>query len=152
VAPAELTKLLLPDMLARKTGDILFVASIAAFLPAPFFASYAASKAYLRSFGEALGHELRGTGVRVTVLSPGGTATEFQRVAGMTPTRLAKLGTMPADAVARIGLRALARGRRSVIAGVMNKVMMWLACRLLPLRLRLHAAALFQKAAGGGNS
>ena len=150
LAPAELTRLFLPGMLERKAGDILLIASIAAFLPVPFMATYAACKAYLRSFGESLGHELRGTGVRVTVLSPGGTETEFQAVAGMPPTKLTKLGMMPADKVAAIALAAMARGRRSVIAGVMNKIMMWLATRMLPLGIRLRAAESFQKAAGGG--
>jgi short-subunit dehydrogenase len=149
VSLVELTKLVLPAMLERGEGDILLVSSIGAFLPVPTFAVYGATKAFVTSFGQALAWELRKTGVNVTVLHPGGTVTEFSEVAGMTPTRLTQLGSMPAEKVARIGLRAMARGRRSVVAGRANGVMMWLT-RFLPLSLRLWAAATFQKAAGGG--
>ena len=152
ITPVELTRLFLPGMLERNSGDVLLVASIGAFMPVPFMANYTASKAYLRFFGEALGHELRKTGVRVTVVNPGGTETEFQQVAGMKPRRLARLGMMKAEKVARIGLRAMSRGRRSVITGVMNKLMIWMSTRFLPLGLRLRAAERFQKTAGGGNA
>ncbi len=145
----ELTKRFLPGMLERGAGDVLLVSSIGAFAPAPGFAVYTATKAFVTHFGAAVGHELRGTGVTVTVLNPGGTATEFFDVAEMKPTRISHLGTMSADAVARIGLRALARGRRSVIAGLANTVMMWLATHVLPLGLRIRAAGVFQKLAGG---
>ena len=70
----------------------------------------------------------------------------------MKPRRLARLGMMKAEKVARIGLRAMSRGRRSVITGVMNKLMIWMSTRFLPLGLRLRAAERFQKTAGGGNA
>lgn len=144
----ELTKLFLPGMLARRRGDVLLVSSIAAFVETPTFAVYAATKAFVTHFGSALSWELRGTGVRVSVLHPGGTATEFLDVAGMKPMRLADLGIMSADRVARIGLAAMARGRRWVVTGWMNTVAMWVVTHLLPLGLRLRAAAVFQKVAG----
>jgi short-subunit dehydrogenase len=103
----------------------------------------------MTSFGEGLGFELRRRGITVTVANPGGTATEFMDVAGMTATRLAEMGMMTSEKVARIMLRALARGRRSFVVGAKFKVMIWCARHLLPLGLRLRAAALFQKMVGG---
>ncbi|MBI2566136.1 MAG: SDR family oxidoreductase [Candidatus Schekmanbacteria bacterium] len=150
VALVELTKRFLPGMLQRGRGDILLVSSIAAFVSMPTFATYAATKAFVTSFGEAIGHELRGTGVTVTVLNPGGTRTEFLDVAGMKPTKLTQLGLMPAETVARIGLRAMARGRRSVIAGLANAAAIFVSTHLLPLDLRLRSGQLFQRLAGGG--
>ncbi len=148
VSPVHLTRLLLPQMIDRGAGDILITASIAAYLPIPTFAVYSASKAFVKSFGEALGFELRGTGVRVCVVSPGGTATEFAQVGGFTLGRMARMGTMSADKVAAIALAAMARGRRSVVAGGGN----WLAATLarsLPLPVQLRAANAFQRIAGG---
>jgi short-subunit dehydrogenase len=147
-APVELTKLLLPAMLERRSGDVLMVSSIAGFLAIPTFAVYAATKAFLLSFSVALGHELRGSGVRVTVVCPGGTDTEFLQVGGFTPTRWTRMGLMSAEAVASRALRAMARGRRYTITGLMNRFFTGLA-RLMPLALRLRAAVLFQKLAGG---
>jgi len=144
----RLTRLFLPGMLARGAGDVLLISSIAAFLPIPTFAVYAATKAFVKGFGEALAYELRGTGVRVTVACPGGTISEFASVGGFRKTRAHEMGSMSADHVARIALRAMARGRRSLVTGWANALMMALA-RLLPGFLRLRAAAVFQRAAGG---
>jgi uncharacterized protein len=82
VALTELTRLLLPGMVARRHGKVMLVASTAAFQPGPGMAVYFATKAYVLSFGEAIAEELRGTGVIVTVLCPGSTATNFAYVAG----------------------------------------------------------------------
>jgi short-subunit dehydrogenase len=138
VALTELTRLLLPGMIARGRGRIMLVASVAAFQPGPRMAAYFASKAYVLSLGEALAYELRGTGVGVTVLCPGATATDFFTVAGaghsVMAQRLRRM--MPAATVARLGCRALAGGRRVVIAGVMNRLLA-LAGRYAPHRLTL---------------
>ena len=75
VALTHLTRLLLPGMLARKSGRILNVASLAAFLPGPYMAVYYATKAYVLSFSEALSSETAGSGVTVTALCPGATRT-----------------------------------------------------------------------------
>ena len=149
MSPLKLTKLFLPEMKAQQKGDILFVSSIAAFTPVPTMSVYAATKAFLTSFGESLGDELRGSGIRATVVNPGGTMTEFASVAGMKATKLAEKGSMSAEDVARIGLKAMERGKRSVITGVMNSIMMWISSRLLPLTLRLKAAKTFHVAGGG---
>ncbi|MFZ2007276.1 MAG: SDR family oxidoreductase, partial [Stellaceae bacterium] len=84
VALTELTQALLPAMLARRRGKIMLVASTASFLPCPNMAVYGATKTFVRSFGEALAEELKGSGVTVNVLCPGTTATNFFDVAGGT--------------------------------------------------------------------
>jgi uncharacterized protein len=127
VALTELTRLLLPAMIARGRGRIMMVASVAAFQPGPRMAVYFASKAYVLSFGEALAYELRKTGVTVSVLCPGATATEFFAVAGADKSVMAQKfrRMMPADIVARMGVAGLVQGRHVVVAGVMNRIMTW---------------------------
>jgi short-subunit dehydrogenase len=124
VALTELTRLVLPGMIARGHGRIMLVGSVAGFQPGPGMAVYFATKAYVLSLGEALAHELRGTGVTVTTLCPGATATDFFDVAGATRRFLARRRghMMPADRVARIGYEALAAGRRIAIAGATNRL------------------------------
>ena len=142
VALTELTRLLLPGMIARRRGRIMFVASVAAFQPGPGMAVYYASKAYVLSLGEALAQELRGTGVSVTTLCPGATATKFFDVADANSTLMARFRRMmPADRVARLGYRGLAAGRRVVITGVMNRVAA-LAGRFAPHSVTLPVAGL----------
>lgn len=122
-ALTALTKGVLPGMLARKQGRILNVASVAGFLPGPFAAVYGATKAYVVSFSEALAEELAGTGVSVTTLAPGPTATGFAARANMQGSRLFRLGTaMTAEAVAAVGYAGLKRRRRLVVPGVINKI------------------------------
>lgn len=149
IALVDLTKRVLPAMLERGSGDILLVSSIAAFMPIPTFACYAASKSFVLSFGQALAYEVRGTGVRVTVACPGGTESEFLDTSGMKPTRMTHLGMMSAESVARKALSAMACGRYSSVTGFANKLSVGFA-RALPLPLRLRAAHAFQKLAGGG--
>ncbi len=104
-------------------GWILNVASIAAYQSVPFFATYAASKAFVRNFSEALHHELRPSGIGVTCLAPGGTHTEFHGVAGAgVYGKLANASMLSAEAVAAIGVRAMLRGKKTVVPGVMNKL------------------------------
>jgi short-subunit dehydrogenase len=123
VALTDLTKLVLPGMVARGSGRVLNVASTAAFQPGPFMAVYYASKAYVLSLSEALAEETRGTGVTVTCLCPGVTATEFHAVAGTEDQPLTNASlSMSAEAVAEAGYRGMARGKRLVIPGAHNKV------------------------------
>ena len=138
VALTELTRLLLPGMVARRRGRVLLVASTASFQPGPRMAVYFATKSYVLSFGEALAYELRGTGVTVTTLCPGATATNFFRTAGAN--EIAFQPSMNASEVARIGYRALMAGRRVVIAGVLNRILA-LGGRFAPRSLTLPVTA-----------
>lgn len=122
VALTELTRLFLPAMLARRRGAILNVASTASFQPGPHAAVYYASKAYVRSFSEALAEELRGSGVTVTALCPGPTKTEFGEHSAMEGTLLFRFA-MEAAPVALAGYRALRRGRTTVITGLGNQLL-----------------------------
>lgn len=126
-ALTELTQALLPGMLARRRGKIVLLASTASFLPCPNMAVYAASKAYVRSFGEALAQELRGSGVTVNVLCPGTTATNFFTVAGGIPSALRARQMMTAEEVARIGYAGMARGERVTVAGLANRLLAFAA-------------------------
>lgn len=138
------------DSLERHKGGILNVASIAAFLPGPGMAVYYATKAYVLSFSEALHHELKDRGVRVTALCPGPVPTEFQARAGMgsdTSNLFPPILTRTAGRVAREGYDGLKQGRRVVIPGSANKVVTWLA-RIVPHKILLEMAALNQKGRG----
>ncbi|MDP9086857.1 MAG: SDR family oxidoreductase [Pseudomonadota bacterium] len=120
-ALTELAHAVLPDMLAKRRGAILNVASTASFQPGPGMAVYFATKAFVLSFSEALHEELRGTGVTVTALCPGPTATEFGEVAGFAAGGVSdKLGARASDVV-RAGIEGLAEGRAVVIPGLLNK-------------------------------
>ena len=131
VALTHLTRLFVHGMKARGYGRILQVASTGAFQPTPTYAAYAAAKSYVLSFGLALDHELRGSGVCCTTISPGVTATEFFQVSGQRQTWYHRSTAMSPAAVARIGVRALLAGRSSVVAGWMNAFMAW-TTRFMP--------------------
>ena len=147
VALTELTHLILPGMVARGRGKIMLVASVAGYQPGPRMAVYFASKAYVLSLGEALAHELRHTGVGVTVLCPGATATDFFTVAGANNTIMAGRfrRMMRAADVARLGVRGLTAGRRVVITGAMNKLLAF-AGRFAPHRISLPVTDLLMSA------
>jgi len=116
----HLTRLYLPGMIDRKDGGILNVASTAAFQPGPLMAVYFATKSYVLLLSEALANELCETGVSVTCLCPGATATEFHKRANATEMRLLKFGSMDAKTVAEDGYRAFVAGRPVVISGFKN--------------------------------
>src|SRR5215470_7278951 len=138
-ALTELTHHFLPAMRARGRGRILNVGSIVGFLPGPYMAVYYASKAYVVSFSEALAAELAGSGVTVTCLCPGYTATEFQKAAGITKTGLlAHMRPMSAETVARIGYRGLMTGRRLVVPGWGNRLSIF-GLRFSPRRFTVAA-------------
>ena len=141
LALTGLTHLFARAMLARGQGWVLNVASFAAYMPVPNYAAYAAAKAYVRNFSEAVAHELRDTGVRVMSLCPGGVATEFWEVAGQAePPAVMKMLMDTPDEVARIGLGALFRGRRNIVAGILNALGAW-STRLGPRRFVVRIAA-----------
>ena len=118
----HLTRLLLPAMIARKSGRILNIGSTAGFVPGPFMATYYASKAFVNSFTQALGYELRGTGVTATLSCPGATATEFAAVAGNDRSRLLQGAVMGAPQVAAYAYHAMMGGHPMAIPGIKNKL------------------------------
>ncbi len=123
-ALTELAKRFLPGMVERRRGRILNVASTAAFQPGPGMAVYFAAKAYVLHFSEALAHELRGTGVTVTALCPGVTASGFQERAHMENVNMVKGRKLPSSAeVARYGYRAMMRGKAVAIHGFTNRLL-----------------------------
>lgn len=145
-ALSNLTRLLLPNMIARGHGHIMMVASIAAFQPGPYMSQYYATKAYVLSLAEGLSEELRGTGVSMTTVCPGPTRTEFFERANMNGERFAESGMimMSAEQVARIAYRGMLRGKRVVITGFRNRLATWLA-RLTPNTLLLRIMRRLQK-------
>jgi len=137
MALLHLTRLFLPGMIQRERGGVLNVASTAAFQPGPGMAVYYATKAFVLSFSEALTEELAGSGVTVSALCPGPTATNFAEAANARFSNKFMRATMSAEAVARIGHRGF-RGRRAlVVAGARN--------RLLSFSVRLAPRALVRK-------
>ncbi len=129
----HLAKRVLKDMVARGEGRILFTSSIAATMPGPFEAVYAASKAFLLSFSEAIRNELKDTGVTVTALMPGPTETNFFHRAGMEDTKAGQEDEQDsAELVARQGFEALMAGKDKVVAGSFKNKAMAAAAKVLP--------------------
>jgi short-subunit dehydrogenase len=119
-----LTRAYLPGMLTRGDGRILNVASTASFQPGPLMAVYYATKAYVLSLSEALAEETRGSGVTVTALCPGPTATGFQAGAAMEDSRLVRGRKLPtAASVASFGVAAMRKGDAVAVPGIMNKML-----------------------------
>lgn len=146
-ALTELTRIFLPDMIQKGSGRILNVASTAAFQPGPLMAVYYATKAYVLSFSEALYNELEGSGVTVTALCPGPTATEFQQRANINISKLKKSGwLMGARPVAEAGYRGMHRGKRLVIPGFIN-LLIAESVRFTPRFLVLKIARMIQNQA-----
>jgi uncharacterized protein len=114
----HLTRLYLPDMIARRRGDVLILASTAAFQAVPYITTYAATKAFDLLFAEGLAEEMKPHGIRVCALCPGTTESEFHAVAGQE--EYTTRNQESAEKVARTGLEALAAGKSYVISGLGN--------------------------------
>jgi short-subunit dehydrogenase len=149
-ALTHLTKLFLAGMLARHEGAILNVASTAGFVPGPLMAVYYATKAYVISLSEALAEELTGSGATVTVLCPGATRTDFWAAAGTDASARLLRRPWVADAasVARAGYEGLRVGKRMVIPGLANKIMIQSA-RVAPRALLAKIARRLQEPVRG---
>jgi len=134
IALVELTKFFVRDMLDRKKGKILNIASLAAFQPMPFFNVYAATKAFVLSFSESLASELQGTGVTVSVFCPGAFQSGFQQRARLenVPIYQGKLPT--AEEIAEIGYREMKKNKRVIIPEWKFKILLFIA-RFLPRNL-----------------
>jgi short-subunit dehydrogenase len=138
-AVVHLTRLFLPDMIARKRGDVLILASTASFQAVPYISTYAATKAFDLLLAEGLAEEMKPHGIRVCALCPGSTESEFHQVARQTQFA-AKQKQETAEKVARAGLQALAAGRSYVISGLGNYLGAHTQ-RLVPRRLVTRVAA-----------
>jgi hypothetical protein len=137
----HLMRLFMADMVSRNYGFILNIASTGAYQPTPTYAAYSAAKSYVLSLTDAVHYELRHTNVKCTVLSPGVTRTEFLGVAGQKPTLYQRSIMMESADVAHIGIKAMLKGRSSVVAGRVNALMAW-TMRFLPLQLQAALANL----------
>lgn len=120
-ALTSLTRLVLPGMIERRHGRIMNVASTAGFQPGPLMAVYYASKAYVIMFSEAIANELKGSGVTVTCLCPGATATNFAARAQMEESRLFRMGAMKSQEVAKAAYKGMMKGKTLIIPGLLNK-------------------------------
>jgi len=116
-AVVNLTHLFLPQMIQRKRGDVLILASTASFQAVPYISTYAATKAFDLLFAEGLAEEMKPYGIRVCALCPGSTESEFAAVAGQEKF---KRYAETAEKVAHTGLKALAAGKSYVISGLGN--------------------------------
>ncbi len=118
-----LTSLFVKDMLSQNQGQILNIASTAAFQPVPNFAVYGATKAFVLSFTEALHYELKDTNISVSALCPGPTSTGFAQAADMKDSKLFKSDVMDAKTVAQIGYEGLQKNKMTVVPGFKNKIL-----------------------------
>ena len=141
VAVVHFAKLIVPRMIERGGGRILFTASVASLMPGPYYATYAASKAFVLSFSEALRHEVKDHGITVTALMPGPTDTHFFASADMEDTPVGKSGKDDPAKVAADGFAALMEGKDHVVAGsVKNKLQATGAAVLSePMKAAMHA-------------
>jgi uncharacterized protein len=137
-AVVHLSRLFLPDMISRRRGDVLIVASIASFQAVPYVSTYAATKAFDLFFAEGLAEEMKPHGIRVCALCPGSTESEFHVVAGQE--QFTSKHPETAEKVARIGLEALVAGKSYVISGLGNYLGAH-AQRIVPRRVVTRVAA-----------
>ena len=136
----HLAKRIVPDMVARHQGRILFTSSIASQMPGPFQAVYAASKSFVHSFSQALRNELKDSGVTVTALMPGATDTNFFDRAGLEDAKVNKAPKDDPAEVARMGFEALMDGKDSILAESLLTKVAGTVSKILPdsLKAELH--------------
>ncbi len=139
MAVVHLTRLYLAEMVVRRRGDVLILASTASFQAVPYISTYAATKAFDLLFAEGLAEEMKPYGIRVCALCPGSTQSEFHVVAGQA-SFAAKHAQETAEKVARTGLQALAEGKSYVISGVGNYLGAQ-SQRMVPRRMVTRIAA-----------
>ncbi len=133
VTLTELTHLLLPAMVERRSGGIINISSTASFQPVPYTSVYAATKAYVTSFSMGIAEEVSAYGVKVLALCPGGTATNFFDAGHFTKIEFPG-GLQSPEEVVEVGLRAFDRGRSLIVTRFINRLMIFVQ-RLAPRRL-----------------
>jgi uncharacterized protein len=132
----HLSKLVLPEMVRRGRGRVLYTSSIASTMPGTYQAVYNASKSFVQSFALAVRRELKGTGVSVTSLMPGPTDTNFFERAHMQDTRVGSSGKDDPAEVAQQGFEALMKGKERVVAGSLTNRIMAYGGRFVPDRAK----------------
>jgi short-subunit dehydrogenase len=151
-AVVDLTRRLLPGMIARRKGGVLNVASVEGFMPVPYQATYSAAKAFVLSFSRSLAYETMGTRVRISALAPGTIATEMHAKAGAEYSRYVQyLPAKTAEEVARVGYRKFMRGRKVVMPGLFNRLGMFVAPFVPKLLLVPFMGLLFRVRDAEGN-
>ena len=128
----HLAKRVLPDLVARGAGRVLFTSSIASMMPGTYQAVYNASKSFVQSFAEALRNELKDTGVTVTALMPGPTDTNFFHRAEMDDTRVGASDKDDPAVVAKQGFDALMKGDEKVVGGSVKTKVQAAASKIMP--------------------
>jgi uncharacterized protein len=141
----HLSKRLLPAMVARGEGRVLITSLIAATMPGPYYATYAASKSFLLSFAEAIRYELKDTGVSVTALLPGPTDTDIFDRAGMQDTQVYQGPKDDPAVVAQDAFKALMAGDDKVVAGSVKNLLQTIAARLAPEQFKAARQAVYTK-------
>ena len=137
-ALTTLTRHYLPDMISRKSGGVLNVASIAGFAPGPYMALYFATKNFVLSLSEALHQECKTEGVVVTALCPGPVRTGFGRRAGISEDQFQSApGMLSTNEVARAGIKAFLSGKRVIVPGILSKLSAW-SIHILPHTMTLR--------------
>ena len=145
IALTALTRLFLPDFVARNSGKVLNVSSTASLMPGPLQAVYFATKAYVTSFSNAIAEELHDTNVTVTALLPGATRTEFAEVANMEDTSLFK-NAFSAESVAVSGYEGMLQGKLDVLAGLtLGQRMMMASIPFTPKKLAMKQVRKMQE-------
>ena len=135
-----MTRLFLPEMVERRRGTVINVASTAAFQSTPYMATYGATKAFVLSFSEAVGAELRGTGVTVMAFCPGPVRTEFQKVANNERMNFPSFMWTEADQIVSQAIAAAASGRSVCVAGALNNALV-IASKLTPRALSTYISS-----------
>ncbi len=141
----RIAKALVPDMVARGEGRVLMTASVVSTAPAPYQAIYAATKAFVMQFAEALRFEIKDSGVTVTALQPGATDTNFFERAGMLDTKVGQAEKDPPSLVARRGFEAMLAGKDSVLGGSFVQRLEGLANEVLPETIKAAQVAKVSK-------
>jgi len=143
-ASLKLIYLFLPQMIKRKKGTIINVASAAAFLPTPYMATYAATKAFMLHFSEALAQEVKSYKIKVLTLCPGITKTEFQEVQQLKNTYFKKFRMLTPEAVVKQCLKDLKKGKTISIPGIENVGLYYLT-KFFPRDLTLAVSGMALK-------
>ncbi len=148
IALMRLTRAVLPGMLKRGQGAVINVSSMAGLAPLPLNATYGATKAFVNSFTEAIHEEIAGSGVKLQVLQPGFTRTEFQERAGISSSSVPDFAWMDASAVVDASIEALRRGDLVCVPGGGNQVLATLT-GVLPRSLARRISGAASKRFGG---